>query len=125
MLGGLRPAGHIKHDAAGDPDMEDCSRSTEGYNATLKPPVAGTMRAADTDHQDLLDRSPELGLFGARQDTHFNHGRHLAGSTMEQQDQAVRLGTFTSNTDAADVKTADSAKRSGKREGPDSQLPQP
>ena len=34
---------------------------------------------------------------------------------MGPQGQAVRLGAFANNTDAADVETADSTERSGKR----------
>ena len=125
MLGGLRPAGHVEHDAAGDPDLEGCGRSTEGDHATSKSPVAGTMRAlADTGHQDLSDRSPKPRLFGVHQSTHSDQRRHLAGSTMGPQGQAVRLGAFANNTDAADVETADSTERSGKRKGSDPQLPQ-
>ena len=126
MLGGLCPTGHVEHDDAGDPDLEGCGRSTEGYAATSKPPVAGPLRAsADASHQDLSDRSQEPELSGVHQSTHFDQRRHLAGSAMGQQGQAVRLGAFTSNPDAADVETADSAERSCKREGPDPQLPQP
>ena len=126
LLGGLRPAGHVEHDAAGDPDLEGCGRSTTGYHAASKPPVAGAMRApAGTGHQDLSDRSQEPGLCGVHQSTHFDQGRHLAGSSMGQQGQAVRLGIFTSHADAADAEAVDSIERSSKREGSDSQLPQP
>ena len=126
MLGGLCPTGHVEHDDAGDPDLESCGRSTEGYAATSKPPVAGPLRAcAGTGNQDLSDRSQELELPGVHQSTHSDQGGHMAGSAMGSQSRAVRLGGLTGHAQAADAETADSIARSCKREGPDPQLPQP
>ena len=126
MLGGLCPTGHVEHDNAGDPDLEGCGRSTEGYAATSKPPVAGPLRAsAGTGNQDLSDRSQELELTGVHQSTHSDQGGHMAGSAMGSQCQAIRLGGLTGHAHAADAEAADSIAKSLKREGPDPQLPQP